>query len=93
MPALELFFTRNRPFHVAEQVKVDEHVDIVLRREPWQRIVAMLPEPTDQLGGHTDVKRSARVTRKNVNAWLTLVPHGLECGREGALKQVQGDDN
>jgi hypothetical protein len=68
-------------------------VDVVLRCESGNDIVAVLPEPADKVGSDADVERPARAAREDIDARLALFSHEEEHGREGTLKQVQGDEN
>ena len=93
MPALQLLFAQDRPLHVTKQLEADQSMDMVARREPRHGSATMLPQPLQQVRGHTDVQRSARPAGEDVNARLALVPHEPERGDSWTLKQVQGDED
>ena len=78
MPALQLLLAQDRRFHLAEQFIVYEQVDGVLRGESRKRIVAMLPEPGDEVGGYADVDRAVGLARKDVDAREQLIAHAPE---------------
>ena len=92
MPALQLLLAQDCRFHFAEQFIVDEHVDCVARGEPRQRIVAMLPQARDEVGGDADVDCAVGLTRKDVDARELLITHGPDIEAKWVLKQVQDDD-
>ena len=92
VPAFKLFFAQDCRFHPAEQLKVDETMNAVTRGMSRQRVIAMLPKPTDQMGSHANVKRSIKPTGQNVDArLLVLSSHAWNDAAKWALKQVQGD--
>ena len=92
VPVLELLFAGNRALHIAEHLEMNEHVNVVFRGVPRDRIVAMLPEPAEKIGGYADVKRAVGLAGKDVDARVSLSRHGPERGAKWVLKQVQDDE-
>ena len=92
MPTLELFFTQDRRRHLAEQFVMHQPVDFVFSGEPRQRIIAMLPQASDEIRGHADIQRAVVPARKDIDARKAFLPHGAESGARWTLKQVQGDE-
>ena len=91
MPILQLLLARNRAFHVAEHLKIDQPVNRIFRRVPGHRIVAMLPYARDQVRGHPNVERAVKLARKDIDARVFLFSHGRNITAKWTLKQVQGD--
>ena len=92
VPVLELLLAGNCGVHVAKHLEVHKAVDCVAAREPRQRVIAMLPQPRDQIGSDADVERAEGLAREDIDAGLAFLPHGPELGARWTLKQVQGDE-
>ena len=92
MPALQLLLAQDRRFHCAAQFEVNERVNGVLRSETGERVVAMLPNPAQQIRRNPDVNRAVGLAGHNVDAGLALLPHEPECAARWVLKQVQDDE-
>ena len=92
VPVLKLFFAQDCRFHLAEQFEMDEPMNTVARGMSGQRIVAVLPKPSDQVGSHANIQRPVKLTGQNVDArLLVLSGHAWNDAAKWALKQVQGD--
>ena len=92
MPALELLFAQDGPFHVAELLEADKHVHRIFRGESRERIGAVPPQPRDEVGGYADVERAVRFAGENIDAGVALGRHGVERAAPWILKQVQDDE-
>ena len=92
VPVLELLLARDRGDHVAIDFEMNQAVDFVTPGKSRQRIIAMLPKPTDQIRGYAHIKRAVVPARKDVDARKAFLPHGAESGARWTLKQVQGDE-
>ena len=92
VPAFQLLFAADRIYHVAKLFEVDQPVDRVSRGEPWQRVIAMLPQSRNQVRGDANVKGAARVAGQDVDARAAFNLHRSKRAAQGTLKQVQGDN-
>ena len=92
-PVLELLFAGNRIHHVAKHLEMDEAIDPVTRGKSRRRIIAMLPQPAQQIRCDANIQRAIVTARENIDARVAILPHGPERGAKWTLKQVQGDEN
>ena len=91
MPVFQLLFARNRALHVAKHLKMHQAIDRIFGSMSGHHIITMLVKPLKQIRGHTDVKRTMRLARKNVNARVFFRLHQRIVTAKWTLKQVQGD--
>ena len=91
VPPLELFLTRDRTLHVAEEFIADEGVDDVPSCEAAGKTLPMLEDARYQVARHADVQGATRLAGEDVDAGLALPNHQLLRVAEWMLKQVQHD--
>ena len=58
---------------------IDEHLHMMLFRKPVSQSLAVLVNATDEIVGHTNVKRPPRTARQNIQ------PIGFHAGRQHGL--------
>ena len=91
MPALQLLLAQDGLLHVAEHLEAHETMDLVARRKSACKALPVLIETLHKIAGDADINRSARLTRKDVDAWGTLDRHAWVIAARWMLKQVQHD--
>jgi hypothetical protein len=92
MPILQLFFARNRAFHVAKHFKMHQPVNRIFRRMSGHRIIAVLPNAREQVRRHANVERAVKLARKDIDTRVFLCSHRRNITAKWTLKQVQGDE-
>jgi hypothetical protein len=92
VPALQLLLAQDRRFHFSKLFEMNEYVNGILGRETGVHVIAMLPNPSDEVGCNPDVDRAVRLARKDISAGLALLPHEPVFAAKWVLKQVQDDD-
>ncbi len=91
-PVLELLLAGDRRDHVAVHFEPDQPLDSMLTGKAGKGVFAVLPQSGFEVGSDADVKRAARLARKDVDTGVALDRHGSGCAARWTLKQVQGDD-
>lgn len=91
VPSFQLLFSCNGPQHVSEQLVSDQVGNAIPAGEARSAASTVFVEPADQIGGHTNIQRTARLAGKDVGARLSLEPHKTERAGKLMLKQVQHD--
>ncbi len=91
MPVFQLFLARNRAFHVAKHLKMNQPVNRVFRRMSGHCAVSVLPDAGEKIGCHANVERPVQLAGKDIDAWVFLFSHRRSFAEKWTLKQVQGD--
>jgi hypothetical protein len=92
MPALKLFLPQDCAGHFGKQLVVNETVHGIPSSKSSHSVVAMLPQPTDEVGRYPDIQRAVIAARKDLRARQLLVSgHAAGCAARWMLKQVQHD--
>ena len=75
VPALELLFASDGGDHVVEHFEMDEAMNFISLREAGNDVVAVLPEPRDEIGCDAEIQRSVVTVREEIDARIALELH------------------
>jgi hypothetical protein len=79
-PVLDGLLARDGRFHRLVRLEPDQRMNAVFLREPFRKIVLVLPNALNKIGGHADIKRAVSAAGEDVDAWLLHERRVLDSG-------------